>query len=165
MVLRMKSICPCLLPSSLHLIPHANSNSTLFLSILASFHFVNNVKLTHTLEPLSLLYNWCHTLLLALPSDICSNIHSSERPFLSSLSKVVPPLLHLTQSLPSTLANASSPMAVITFCCILPFTVSSREQKAFLNEQCKEIEENNRMGTTRDLFNKVKVPREYFMQR
>ena len=27
--------------------------------------------------------------------------------------------------------------------------------KAFLNEQCKEIEENNRMGKTRDLFRKI----------
>ena len=27
--------------------------------------------------------------------------------------------------------------------------------KAFLNEQCKEIEENNRMGKTRDLFKKI----------
>ena len=27
-----------------------------------------------------------------------------------------------------------------------------RDKKAFLSEQCKEIEENNRMGTTRDLF-------------
>ena len=37
---------------------------------------------------------------------------------------------------------------------------SSREEereikKAFLNKQCKEIEENNRMGKTRDLFKKI----------
>ena len=31
---------------------------------------------------------------------------------------------------------------------------SRREKKVFLNEQCKEIEENNRMGKTRDLFKK-----------
>ena len=30
--------------------------------------------------------------------------------------------------------------------------IASRDQKAFLNDQCKEIEENNRMGKTRDLF-------------
>ena len=30
----------------------------------------------------------------------------------------------------------------------------ARRDKAFLNEQCKEIEENNRMGKTRDLFKK-----------
>ena len=30
-----------------------------------------------------------------------------------------------------------------------------REKKAFLSDQCKEIEENNRMGNTRDLFKKV----------
>ena len=31
-----------------------------------------------------------------------------------------------------------------------------RDQKAFLCDQCKEIEENNRMGKTTDLFNKVR---------
>ena len=31
-----------------------------------------------------------------------------------------------------------------------------REKKAFLRDQCKEIEENNRMGKTRDLFEKIK---------
>ena len=30
-----------------------------------------------------------------------------------------------------------------------------RDKKAFFNEQCKEIEENNRMGKIRDLFNKT----------
>ena len=30
-----------------------------------------------------------------------------------------------------------------------------REKRAFLNEQCKEVEENNRMGKTRDLFKKI----------
>ena len=33
---------------------------------------------------------------------------------------------------------------------------SSRERKAFLSDQCKEIEENNRMGKTRDLFKKIR---------
>ena len=31
-----------------------------------------------------------------------------------------------------------------------------RDKKAFLSEQCKEIEENNRMGKIRDLFNKIR---------
>ena len=31
-----------------------------------------------------------------------------------------------------------------------------RDQKVFLSEQCKEIEENNRMGKTRDLFKKIR---------
>ena len=39
-----------------------------------------------------------------------------------------------------------------------------RDKKAFLSDQCKEIEENNRMGKTRDLFKKIKISREYFMQ-
>ena len=34
--------------------------------------------------------------------------------------------------------------------------ISRRDEKAFLNEQCKEIEENNRMGKTRDLFKKIR---------
>ena len=40
-----------------------------------------------------------------------------------------------------------------------------RDKKAFLSDQCKEIEENNRMGKTRDLFKKTKDTREHFMQR
>ena len=43
--------------------------------------------------------------------------------------------------------------------------IARRDKKAFLTNQCKEIEENDRMGKTRDLFNKLKIPREYFMQR
>ena len=31
-----------------------------------------------------------------------------------------------------------------------------RNKKAFLSDQCKEIEENNRMGKTRDLFKKIR---------
>ena len=34
--------------------------------------------------------------------------------------------------------------------------VARRDKKPFLNDQCKEIEENNRMGKTRDLFKKVR---------
>ena len=34
--------------------------------------------------------------------------------------------------------------------------IARRDKKAFLNDQCKEIEENNRMGKTRDLFKKVR---------
>ena len=34
--------------------------------------------------------------------------------------------------------------------------LSRRDKKAFLSDQCKEIEENNRMGKTRDLFKKIR---------
>ena len=44
-------------------------------------------------------------------------------------------------------------------------TVARRDKKVFLSDQCKEIEENNRMGKTRDLFRKLEIPRENFMQR
>ena len=35
------------------------------------------------------------------------------------------------------------------------YRIARRDKKAFFNEQCKEIEENNRMGKTRDLFKKT----------
>ena len=34
--------------------------------------------------------------------------------------------------------------------------IGRRDKKAFLSDQCKEIEENNRMGETRDLFKKIR---------
>ena len=43
--------------------------------------------------------------------------------------------------------------------------IARRDKKAFLSNQCKEIEENNRLGRTRDFFKKIKIPREHFMQR
>ena len=43
--------------------------------------------------------------------------------------------------------------------------ISRSNKKAFLSDQCKEIEENNRMGKIRDLLKKISIPREHFMQR
>ena len=34
--------------------------------------------------------------------------------------------------------------------------IARRDEKAFLSDQCKEIEENNRMGQTRDFFKKIR---------
>ena len=34
--------------------------------------------------------------------------------------------------------------------------IARRDKKAFLSDQCKEIEENNRKGKTRDLFKKIR---------
>ena len=34
--------------------------------------------------------------------------------------------------------------------------IARRDEKAFLRDQCEEIEENNRMGKTRDLFKKIR---------
>ena len=42
--------------------------------------------------------------------------------------------------------------------------IARRDKKAFLSDQCKEIEENNRKGKTRDLLKKIRA-REHFMQR
>ena len=44
--------------------------------------------------------------------------------------------------------------------------IAWKDNKVFFSDQCKEIEENNRMGKTRgDLFKKLEIPREYSMQR
>ena len=43
--------------------------------------------------------------------------------------------------------------------------IARRDKKAFFSDQCKEIEENNRMGNTRDLLKKTIDTREHFMQR
>ena len=43
--------------------------------------------------------------------------------------------------------------------------IARRDKKAFLSHQCKEIEENNRIGKTRDLLKKSETPKEHFMQR
>ena len=40
--------------------------------------------------------------------------------------------------------------------------IARRDKKAFLSEQCEEIEENNRMGKTRDLFKKIRHTKETF---
>ena len=43
--------------------------------------------------------------------------------------------------------------------------IARRDKKAFLSDQIKEIEENNRIGNTRDLFKKLEIPKEHFTQR
>ena len=43
--------------------------------------------------------------------------------------------------------------------------ISRSDKKAFLSDQCKEIEENNRMGKTEISSRKLEIPREDFMQR
>ena len=40
--------------------------------------------------------------------------------------------------------------------------IGRRDKKAFLSDQCKEIEENNRMGKTRDLFKKIRETKGIF---
>ena len=40
--------------------------------------------------------------------------------------------------------------------------IARRDNRAFLNEQCKEIEENNRKGKTKDLFKKIRDNRGMF---
>ena len=43
--------------------------------------------------------------------------------------------------------------------------IARRDKKAFLSNQCKEIEENSRMGKIRDLFKKIRDAKGTFMQR
>ena len=40
--------------------------------------------------------------------------------------------------------------------------IARRDKKALLSDQCKEIEENNRMGKTRDLFKKMRATKRIF---
>ena len=40
--------------------------------------------------------------------------------------------------------------------------IARRDKKPFLSDQCKEIEENNRMGKTKDLFKKIRDTKETF---
>ena len=40
--------------------------------------------------------------------------------------------------------------------------ITKRNKKAFLSDQCKEIEDNNRRGKTRDLFKKIRDTKETF---
>ena len=43
--------------------------------------------------------------------------------------------------------------------------IARRDKKTFINDQYKEIEENNRMGKTKDLFKKTRDTKEHFMKR
>ena len=43
--------------------------------------------------------------------------------------------------------------------------IARRDNKAFLSDQCKEIEENNRMGKTRDLFKKIRDTKGIFHEK
>ena len=43
--------------------------------------------------------------------------------------------------------------------------IARRDKKAFLSDRCKETEENNRLGKTRDLFKKIRDTKGTFMQR
>ena len=43
--------------------------------------------------------------------------------------------------------------------------IARRDEKAFLGDQYEEIQENKRMGKTRDLFKKTEIPTEHFAQK
>ena len=43
--------------------------------------------------------------------------------------------------------------------------MARRDKKAFFSDQCKEIEENNRIGKTRDLFKKIRDTKGTFHER
>ena len=42
--------------------------------------------------------------------------------------------------------------------------IARRDKKPFLSDQCREIEENSRMGKTRDLFKTLEIPREHCLE-
>ena len=62
-------------------------------------------------------------------------------------------LLAVQGTLKSLLQHHSSKASVLW--CSAFFKKARRDKKAFFSHQCKEIEENNRMGKTRDLFKKT----------
>ena len=43
--------------------------------------------------------------------------------------------------------------------------IARRDKKDILSDQCKEIEENNRMGKTREPVKKIEITRDFFMHR
>ena len=43
--------------------------------------------------------------------------------------------------------------------------IARRDKEAFLSDQCKELEENNRMGKTRDILKKIRDTKGIFQQR
>ena len=43
--------------------------------------------------------------------------------------------------------------------------IARRDKKAFFSDQCKEIEENNKIGKTRDLLMNIRDTKEHFMQK
>ena len=43
--------------------------------------------------------------------------------------------------------------------------IARRDKKAFISDHCKEKEEGNRMGKTRDFFKKLEIPSKHFMQK
>ena len=45
------------------------------------------------------------------------------------------------------------------------FQIAGRDKQAFLNDQCKEIEENNRMEKKEISSRKLEIPRDHFLQR
>ena len=49
------------------------------------------------------------------------------------------------------------------FECRVPKNSKERQKKAFLSDQCKEIEENNRIGQTRELFKKIRDTKGKFL--
>ena len=42
--------------------------------------------------------------------------------------------------------------------------IARKDKKTFFNEQCKEVEENDRVGKTRDIFNEIGDIKKHFMQ-
>ena len=63
-------------------------------------------------------------------------------------------LLFLKNHQPKLILTLKTRFGVANFAPL--HTEARRDKKAFLSDQCKEIEENNRMGKTRDLFKKIR---------
>ena len=63
-------------------------------------------------------------------------------------------------------SSSDSPqLEIIPVCSNKDLEQPKINSKNLLSDQCKEIEENNRMGKTTDLFKKLEIPREYIIHR
>ena len=71
--------------------------------------------------------------------------------------------LKKTSSLSHSLVSYSiDHLGRFSYFSLLEFQIIARDKKAFFSDQCKEIEENNRLGKTRDLFKKFRVTKGTF---
>ena len=66
------------------------------------------------------------------------------------------PVPYCLDDLPTSLGSVTQSLLPGSLCCLGIQRIARRDKKAFLRDQCKGIEENKRMGKTKDLFKKIR---------
>ena len=66
------------------------------------------------------------------------------------------PVPYCLDDLPTSLVSVTQSLLPGSLCCLGIQRIARRDKKAFLRDQCKGIEENKRMGKTKDLFKKIR---------